>query len=616
MAAYELLVHPTWVFDIEERTVVWGNEAAVRMWRADDLDAMLERDYSDMSESAVRRVMDNLHRCLRGEHVIERWTFYPNDGEPQVVDCAFGAIHLSDGRPALLIQGTLPSAPDIDSENQRGIEALRHLPMAVCQFDTTGQLVSQNPMAAGIFGPLDSQQDSLLSRFADAEEGARIVDAVRAGEVVHTQARLCTVDRVRWFYLELRLGRDPVNGEPLFLFVANDISELKETEAELTRARDEAQSAARMKSEFLAMISHEIRTPLHGIVGCVELLGDTALDREQSGYLNSMDTSARLLLRLINDVLDLSKIEVGNMQLESLDFELESVVKRSCAAIAPRIAEKELQLTVDISNRVPSWLNGDPLRIEQILINLLGNAVKFTNQGRVIVRVRMGYEGGPVDSGSRIRIEIEDTGIGIPAERIDSLFDKFTQVDISISRRFGGTGLGLAICKLLVALMGGEIGVESVQGKGTCFWVELPLLAGHGRSAAAVDDAWPVAEQCLRILVADDNRLNQRVAVAMLEKIGHQVTVAEDGAEAVALVERERFDVILMDVQMPTMDGLEATRLIRGKGLSRQVLPIIGLTASAVHDNRELYIEAGMNDCITKPFRIGQLAAVLVRGDG
>ncbi|ACY14480.1 hybrid sensor histidine kinase/response regulator [Haliangium ochraceum] len=637
-AAYELLAHPLWVFDVETLSMVWANQPGLRMWRADDLDELLARDYAaDISEAAQRRLMGTLHRCLQGERIRERWTLYPLEDTPVTVDCGLAAVPLEDGRTALLISGMPVQASEIAAENQRGLETLRHLPLAVSRFDAGGALVFQNPAAASAFGPEDGPHARLLERFADREHGAAALREARAGAIVRTQTRLRTGAGERWHDVELRQGRDPVTGKPLLLFMAGDISELKQAEAELRAAKEQAEAAARVKSEFLATISHEMRTPLHGIIGFGDLLAHSHLDPQQRGFLDSLRESARLLFRLISDVLDLAQIEAGRMHFEDRAMDLEALIARVRDVIAFQAAEKRLVLEAQLDPELPRHLRGDALRIEQVLVNLLGNALKFTPAGRVSLRVRCVPEcagedalecasaaGRCLGDVHRLRFEVRDTGVGISSDRLNILFEPFTQLDTSASRAIGGSGLGLAICKRLVEGMGGVIGVASTPGKGSCFWFELSLAAADtarapaaeregGAGASGTSEAEAEAESRLHVLVVDDNALNQTLARTLLQRRGHRVTVAENGQQAVALVARGSFDAVLMDVHMPTMDGLAATRAIRAMGLSASQLPIVGLTASVVNDNREEYLASGMNDCIGKPFRVAELFAVLSR---
>lgn len=365
--------------------------------------------------------------------------------------------------------------------------------------------------------------------------------------------------------------------------------------------RDRADQENREKSAFLALMSHELRTPLNGIIGFSQVLAQSGLTQEQAYHVEHQKQAARSLLRLIDDILDYSKIEAGCLELESISFDLPDLVGECIALVRPMAKEKGLEIGLMPEPDLPRFVLGDPLRLQQILVNLLGNAVKFTARGAVSVSVgHRKRDDGSLD----LSFVVRDTGLGIPAERMDRLFQRFSQVDASITRQFGGTGLGLAICKALVELMGGTIRAESVVGEGSAFHFTIRAAIGD----KPLDDETPSAPQPPRstrhgaILLVEDSQLNQIVARTMLEKAGHHVDVAENGAEAVAAIQKRPFDLVLMDVMMPVLDGIEATRTIRNLPGPVSALPIIALTASTEPQDIEACHAAGMNGCIGKPF--------------
>ncbi len=407
----------------------------------------------------------------------------------------------------------------------------------------------------------------------------------------------------------------PFSAEELKARVELHLS-LKKTQQELKKAKEIAEEAAKAKSLFLANMSHEIRTPLNGVMGMVDILRQTELDAQQQEYLEIIDISSETLLMIINDILDFSKIEAGQITFERIKFNFRNEIEDVHKLLTYRAKQKGLAFHVSVDDDVPKMLIGDPLRLKQILINLINNAIKFTEEGHVNVKIKLERDLGQK---FKLRFEVEDTGIGISRENQDKLFKSFSQADTSTTRKFGGTGLGLAISKRLTNLMNGEIGVESEDGNGSVFWFTAVF-----DEAPAVSDINDFEEIDLRdhpsselnILLVEDNVINQKVSMLNIRKLGHNVELAHNGVVAVEMFAKNSFDLILMDIQMPVMDGLEATRAIRHIETERGTnngIPIVAMTANNCKEDIKHYLENGMTDHLGKPFRPTDLELVIDR---
>ena len=382
---------------------------------------------------------------------------------------------------------------------------------------------------------------------------------------------------------------------------------------QLRESTKAAQSAVRAKSEFLAVMSHEIRTPMTGVLGMADLLINADLPAKERKYVTGIQTSGQHLLSLINDILDFSRIEAGKLDLETIDFSIPEVLEQVLSLLAPQAAELGLKLHFELGTPLPPVLRGDPTRLKQILVNLAGNGLKFTQSGGVTVAV---HQCAAEENRERFRFEVRDTGIGIPEDKHGILFNVFSQVDSSTTRQYGGSGLGLAICRQLVEAMGGEIGVESMPGVGSCFWFEVPFERSARATLHTVDPRTFVSGMAQRVLLVEDVEMNQLLISDMLRHHGHDVTLAVNGLDAIALAAREHFDVVLMDVQMPVMDGIEATRRIRALPPPAGNVPVLALSANAMALDLKRYMAAGMNGALTKPIDWPQLFEALTKYGG
>jgi signal transduction histidine kinase/ActR/RegA family two-component response regulator len=407
-----------------------------------------------------------------------------------------------------------------------------------------------------------------------------------------------------------------LDGRECRIALFSDVTERNKAAAELSIARDEAVEASNMKSAFLANVSHEIRTPMNGVIGMNELLLDTALTDEQREYATQVSRSGEQMLLLINDILDISKLEAGSFELDVVDFDLHATIEESCSLVSVQAIAKGLRFAVGIAPEVPPRVRGDGRRLRQVLLNLVSNAVKFTTEGEVSVTVSAQRKS---DGAATVRLEVADSGIGIDPASLERMFEPFTQADASTTRNYGGTGLGLAIARELVTLMGGTISAESESGRGSTFAFELdfaPALAEdqppEHSSEVRGSTTLPWSTPPL-VLVAEDSPINQIVAVRALERCGARTEVVATGVEALQALAARRYDAVLMDCQMPEMDGYEATVELRRRENGTQRTPVIAMTAHAMDGDRERCLQAGMDDYITKPMRHTDLAEVLLR---
>ncbi|HEV2081927.1 MAG TPA: PAS domain-containing protein [Brevundimonas sp.] len=423
----------------------------------------------------------------------------------------------------------------------------------------------------------------------------------RSADARHQSRRYRVVTKageVRWLETRATVTRDDEGRAIEFQDVVRDVTATKRLEDELVEARDRAEAGARAKSEFLANMSHELRTPLTSVIGFAGLLKNSPdLPEQERRHVERIASASDSLLGVINDILDYSKLEAGRVEMEPMPFDLRSMVEAAAAMVEESASARGTTLTLELADDAPAWLSGDAGRLRQVTLNLLSNAAKFTTDGEI--RLCAGWRNG------RLRIEVRDTGIGIAEAKMAALFERFAQADASTTRLYGGTGLGLAISRRLIEMMGGEIGAESAPGRGSTFWFEVP--AEEAEAPEAAPDVAHAPAMTMRILVADDAPANRELVSAILGGLGLTVDAVEDGAQAVEAARTGAYDLILMDVHMPVMDGLDATRAIRAGGGSAARTPIIALTANVQPEQAERCREAGMDAHVGKPIQIAEL---------
>ncbi len=607
-----------------QQSVVQGWESVVH---PDDLALCVSRWRASL---ATGQTFETEYRLKRASDGAYRWHLgraHPiRDGATQTIVRWIGTSTDIDEQKAL--SETLKEANEkLTASTQRFSLVIEQAPFPIQLLNAEGETIVVNTAWQELWGLTAEAANRAVQSRASAFTDPRLQplnttalikraiagEKVSSGEVLFEPSQhTADPSRKRWVeihFTPIRLASGKISEVAV---IYHEITARKEAEAaQIDLAA--AERATQAKSQFLANMSHEIRTPIHGVMGVASLLADTRLLPEQRELVDIVQTSAKSLLTVVNDILDLSKAEAGKIALESIPMDACAIISDVCRTLHFGFQKKGLDLVQDLAPDVPKLVRGDPTRLRQVLINLVANAMKFSDQGSVVISLRSEV----LDpTHCRLQFAVRDSGIGISAEAQRSIFRSFAQVDASTTRRFGGTGLGLSICKHLVELMGGHIGVQSAQKQGSTFYFDVPFALSETHAAPPMPPvaSLPASVSPQSILVAEDNQVNQLIVVRMLEKMGHKVRCVANGREALTALQAAHYDLVLMDCQMPVMDGLEATRAIRASDNPALAnMPVIAMTANAMAGDRERCMQAGMNDYLSKPVSSQEIAKSIAR---
>lgn len=597
-------VNPTFAGCLDKSPDQLQGEAFLNLWPQEELRQQWEQ---------------NLYRCWQQGQVQE--VTLPLLADTTEIRWRLLPLALQGEEPARVLLVGCWNAKDQQAlqEQERLLEAITAAARdAIVVVDDEDRVVLWNKAATHLLGylPEEIQGQQLHQQVMPQELWPRFQKAFNAFAETGTGTALGSVMELEALHkegfaipVEISLAAVMLHQHWYAVGILRDVSERRQREAYLQEAKERAEAAARSKSQFLANMSHEIRTPMNGILGMADLLQGSSLTQEQQESVDVIRESAQALLRVLNDVLDFSKLEAGQLQLQRKPLQLSRLLDQVQALYEEQARKQGLVFAVDLDEQLPQWVLGDLYRLRQVLLNLVGNALKFTPEGSVTLRVK------GVNSNLLLCFEVADTGIGIAKNAQDALFEAFSQVDSSAQRPYGGTGLGLSISRELVHLMGGEIGVQSQLGSGSTFWFTIPLVPAQAPEEAREAQAQPstVARRGSEVLLVEDNLVNQKVAARMLEKEGMRVTVADNGMKALEFAQQQAYDLVFMDIEMPDMDGFETTKRLRDLGLAATEpdVPIVAMTAHAMSGDRQRCLSAGMDDYISKPVSLQQLQQIL-----
>ena len=524
-----------WIYDFDNFRIAWANPAAVEVWNAASLEELCARDLTEGMSPGVKARLRQYQIDLSdpSREFRESWTLYPK-GTPTSLNVVFRGITLPDGRLAMFCEGV---AADTEKkmDYRRSVDALLHAPVMITLFAADGRALYHNPASRSSKDDIDLP---LRERFVDPDAAERFLAALDADQQTRVIEQVHTAQGIRWHEVNARQCLDAATGVEAILVTELDVTDMKEAEKR-------AEAADRTKSQFLANMSHEIRTPLNGVLGMAELLGQTQLQRRQRDMVSTITQSGVALLSVLNDILDFSKLEAGRMTLSGGEVNLRELAEDVATLMSAQVENSDVELIIRVAPDVPHLVNGDVGRLRQILLNIVGNAVKFTEQGNVIIRLS-GTEESTEDH-FVLRCEVEDTGAGIPSDKLKQVFDKFSQIDNSVTRQHEGSGLGLSICSSLIELMAGTIGVESTLGEGSCFWFEIkfPVIAAKPEADAEL------SIEGKRVLLAEANPQTRAALCALLSEAGCEVTAVADGPSTSAHLSAEdpalAFDCAVFD---------------------------------------------------------------------
>ena len=604
------LTTPIWVYDLDRHKKLWANAAAVDLWGAPDMATLIARGKpSELTEGTRRRLESYRQRFDQGRTVNEEWTFYPSGGAPVRAQITCSGLFFQDGRGRRLAMLVEARPLDRARPELRLLEALRHTEEQISLYTVSGAPLVRNPAAESALGLIPDHADDVdafESVFASPEDARRARTAALDNVVLCEELLVNTVDGARWHDVEVRRVVDPLTGDSALLCCQRDVHARHEMTVRLKTLRDQAEAASAAKSQFLAVVSHELRTPMTGVLAAAQLLEDSTLDADQAEALDMVLAAGRQMVSLIDDLLDLPRIEAGQLDVERTSTNIGRSLREGLGPFATRARAEGREINID----VPAdslIVRCDSNRILQIAVNLFSNAAKFSSHGAI----RISADTNEDAECTWLRIWVSDQGIGMTPKQQQDVFDAFVQADSSLSRRREGLGLGLHISRRWARAMGGELTVESKLGVGSTFELRVPVepvteaLEPTPRMSRIGNQ-----QLSLRVLVVDDNALNRRAFARAIKRWGCEVETASGGREAIASIGRDRPDVVLMDVQMPDLDGASAARLLRDQPELNK-LPIIAVTADAYFQGSQAYEQAAFDGFVLKPIAWDDLFATL-----